>query len=69
MFPLTFWDLSLLFAVIAIILMVSSEMLSSHYGKVNILVDKKRLRAAAVAVTVTFLVTSAAGVISIIITQ
>ena len=59
MFPLNLWDVSLLVAVIAIILLVSSEMLSSYYGKVNILIDKKKLKSATLVVAAVFLVTLA----------
>ncbi len=67
MFPLDLWDISLLIAVIAIILLVSSEMLSSYYGKVDILIDKKKLKSATVAVVVTFLVTLALRIITMVI--
>jgi hypothetical protein len=67
MFPLDLWDISLLIAVIAIILLVSSEMLSSYYGKVDILIDKKKLKSVTVAVVVTFLVTLALRIITMVI--
>ena len=69
MFPLNLWDVSLLVAVIAIILLVSSEMLSSYYGKVNILIDKKKLKSATIAVAAAFLVTMALRVITLMIVQ
>jgi len=43
-FPLSFWDISLWLAVTAIILLVTSELISPYYGKTNIIIDKKRLR-------------------------
>jgi len=67
MFPLDFWDMSLLIAVIAIILLVSSEMLSSYYGKVDILIDKKRLKNATIAVSITFLVTAVLRIATMLI--
>ena len=68
MFPLDFWDISLLLAITAVILLVTSELLSAHYGKVNILIDKKKLKNAAIIVSILFLVTVAIRVITLIIT-
>ena len=68
MFPLDFWDISLLLAITAIILLVTSELLSAHYGKVNILIDKKKLKTAAIIVSILFLFTVAMRVITLIIT-
>jgi len=67
MFPLDLWDISLLIAIITVILLVSSELLSSQYGKVNILINKGRLKNTAVATTVAFLITVTAQVIIIIL--
>ena len=54
-FPLGFWDISLLTAITAIILLITSEMLSPHYGKVNIPINKKRLKNAAIVFSAIFL--------------
>ncbi len=66
-FPLNFWDISLLLAIIAIILIVTSEMLSSYYGKVNILINKKKLKNAAITVSILFLITLAIRIINMIL--
>ncbi len=68
-FPLTFWDVSLWLAITAIILLITSEMLSSYYGKINIRVDKKRLNSVAIVVSIAFVVTVALRVLNIIVTQ
>ena len=68
MFPLDFWDISLLLAITAVILLVTSELLSAHYGKVNILINKKKLKNIAVIVSILFIVTVAIRVITLIIT-
>ena len=65
-FPLDFWDISLWLAVTAIILLITSEMLSPYYGKINIYINKKRLKNAALAVSITFLVTVAIRIINIL---
>jgi len=67
-FPLNFWDISLLLAITAIILLITSEMLSSYYGKINILINKKKLKNAAIAVSALFLITVAIRIINIILT-
>ena len=54
MFPLDFWDISLLIAVLSVVLLVTSEMLSMNLGKINILIDRKKLRYSAIASSVLF---------------
>jgi hypothetical protein len=66
-FPLNFWDISLLTAITAIILLITSEMLSPYYGKVNIAINRKRLKNAAIAFSTIFLATVAVRMISIIL--
>jgi hypothetical protein len=65
-FPLGFWDLSLWTAIIAIILLVTSELLSPYYGRTGLLVDKKRLRMVALLVALIFLATVAYRIYDII---
>ena len=66
MFPLNLWDISLLLATTAIILLITSELLSSYYGKVNILINKKRLRNVALTVSTLFLATVAIKIFTIL---
>jgi hypothetical protein len=66
-FPLGFWDISLLLAITAIILLITSELVSPHYGKTNILINKKKLKNTAITVSILFLITVAIRIISIII--
>jgi hypothetical protein len=67
MFPLDFWDISLLLAITAIILLITSEMLSSYYGKVNILINKKKLKNIAIITSILFLTTVAVRIINILL--
>ncbi len=67
MFPINFQDISLLLAIIALILLIASELLSQNYGKVNILINKKRLRNVAIMVSIFFLITVAIKIYEIII--
>jgi hypothetical protein len=66
-FPLNTDDLSLLLAITALILLVTSELLSPYYGKVSLSINKKRLRNTALAFSILFLATVALRVASIII--
>jgi len=69
MFPLNLWDVSLLLATLAIILLITSELLLLHYGRVSILINKKRLRNTATAVSVLFLITVAVRIAGIILSH
>jgi hypothetical protein len=69
MFPLGFWDISLLLATTAIILLITSELLSSYYGKVNVLINKKRLKNTAITFSTLFLITVAIRITEIILSQ
>ena len=66
-FPLDFWNISLMTAITAIILLVTSEMLSPNYGKVHIKIDRKKLKKIAIAFSIVFLATVAMRIIGIII--
>lgn len=65
-FPLTFTDLSLWLAITSIILLITSELVSPHYGQTNILINKKRLRNIALATGTLFLITVAIRIIQIL---
>jgi len=60
--------MSLLTAIVAIILLITSEMLSPYYGKINVLINKKRLKKAALTFSIIFLTTVAIRIISILLT-
>lgn len=55
-FPLSSWDLGLWLAVTAIILLTTSELLSSYSGKTGILIEKRRLRRVALTVGLLFII-------------
>jgi len=65
-FPLSFWDISLWLAVTAIILLITSELISPYYGKTNLLINKKRLRNVALIMSILFLITVALRIYGII---
>jgi len=65
-FPLSFWDISLWLAVTAIILLITSELISPYYGKTSLLINKKRLRNVALIMSIMFLITVAIRIYGII---
>jgi hypothetical protein len=65
-FPLGFWDLSLWAAITAIILLATSELLSPYYGRIDILINRKRLRIVALIVALIFLATVAYRIYGIV---
>ena len=65
-FPLSFWDLSIWIAITAIILLITSELLSPYYGRVGIMVDLHRLRMVAIALALLFLSTVAYRIYEIV---
>jgi hypothetical protein len=66
-FTLSFMDVSLWLAVTAIVLLITSELISPYYGRTRLAVNRKRLRNAALIMSVLFLVTVAVRIVNIII--
>jgi hypothetical protein len=64
--PFNFWDVSLFLAVTAIILMITAELTSPYYGQTNLIINKKKLKNAALATGTLFLVTVAIRIYTII---
>lgn len=56
-FPLSISDISLWFAVMAIILLLTAEVLSSATDSGNIVIEKKRLRLVALGLGMGFMIT------------
>jgi hypothetical protein len=66
-FPLDLLNVSLLLAIIALVLLITSELFLPHQRKANILINRKKLRKSAIAFAVLFVVTIAIRTISIIL--
>lgn len=66
-FPLSLGDVSLVLAVTAIVLLVTSEILSPYYGAANLKINKKRLRNSAMTTSILFLVTVAIRIATMIL--
>ena len=56
-FPLGFDDVSILLVVLSVILLVTSEFMNPLNSKINFVLDKKRLRRTALALSFLFLIT------------
>jgi len=65
-FPLSFWDISLWLAITVVILLITSEMLSPYYGKINIHISRKKLRNVALGLSILFLATVVIRIINIL---
>jgi len=65
-FPLSLWDISMWLAVTAIILLITSELISPYYGRTNLIINKKRLRNVALADATLFLITVAIRIMTIL---
>ena len=55
-FPLSFWDFRLWLAINAVILLITSEVLSSYHEKM-FMIEKKRLRTIALILGIIFAIT------------
>ena len=66
-FPLSFNDINLWLAFTAIVLLVTSELVSQAYGKTNFYLDRKRLRRAGIAVSVIFLLSLALRIVGLVV--
>jgi len=60
--PFTYWSVSLWLAVTAVILMITAELISAYDGPATLLVDSKRLKYAALVMTLLFLATAIIGI-------
>ena len=64
--PLTYIDVSLLLAIGAIILLITAEFISPYYGQTNLTINKRKLKNAATAAGILFLINLVISVIIII---
>jgi hypothetical protein len=53
--PLSFFDITLWLAITALILLVTAELISPYYGRLNLLIEKNRLRLASILVGIAFI--------------
>ena len=69
LFPLGFNEINLWLAFTAIILLITSELVSQAYGKTNFYLDRKRLRRTGIVVSVVFLLSLALRIIGLVVYQ
>jgi len=65
-FPLSLSDISFVLAIVAIVLLITSELASPYLGRMNLAIEKKVLRRAALMFTFAFLFTAVLRVHEII---
>ena len=65
--PLGFTDVSLLFVVGSIVLLITAELSSSYYGQTNLTINRQKLKNAAYATGIIFLITAIVRLITIIL--
>ena len=66
-FPLNFWDVSLWISFTAIILLVVMEIMSPQYGKINITINKKKLKNVTYIMLILFIITGIARLLNIML--
>jgi len=62
---LPLFDITVLLAISALILLVTAELTSSYYGKINLIIDKGRLRQVSTLVGLLFILTIILNILSI----
>jgi hypothetical protein len=55
-FPLNLVEMSQLLAIIAVILLATSELISPNYSRIHIQIDKKKLKRISLMVAILFLI-------------
>jgi hypothetical protein len=66
-FPsISFADISLLFAVGSIVLLIIAELSSACYGQTNLTIDRKKLKNASYFTGIAFLITAIIKIITIL---
>lgn len=65
-FVLSLWDLGLWLAVSSIVILVASEVASPYYGRVNMLLELKKLRMVGIAFGIVFMFIASIKIASII---
>jgi hypothetical protein len=64
--PLDFWNVSLWLAVTSIILLITAQLVSAYDGPSTLLIDSRKLKAAALTMGILFLATVAIRIYKII---
>ncbi|MEM2759469.1 MAG: hypothetical protein QXU32_02635 [Nitrososphaerales archaeon] len=65
-FVFSLWDLGLLFAVSSVTMLVASEIVSPYYGRINLLIEVKKMRKIAILLGLAFLLIASLRIASII---
>jgi len=65
-FAATLWDIGLLTAACSIVVLLVSEVLSPHYGRMNVLLSLRKLRFAAAAFVVAFIAIGLVNIVTLV---
>jgi hypothetical protein len=65
--PLDFWNVSLWLAATSIILLITAQLVSAYDGPATLLIDSRKLKAAALTMGILFLATVAIHIYQIIV--
>jgi hypothetical protein len=68
-FPMNFNDINLFFAITAIILLITSEILSTPNLKIGLIIERRRLRSVAIILNILFFSTILIRIIGILFSQ
>ena len=66
-FPLNFWDVILWLTFTAIILLITSELVSTTYSHGQVMINKRRLRITALLFGVAFMITVGIHALNIVL--
>jgi hypothetical protein len=59
---ISLWDLGVWLAVLSIIMLVTSEVLSPRYGKINMFIEFRKMRRAAIVLGISFLLVTSLNI-------
>jgi len=65
-FEASLWDIGLLTAACSIVVLLVSEALSPHYGRLNVILDLRKLRLAAMAFVVALIAIGLVNVVTLV---
>jgi len=65
-FMISLWDIGLWLAVSSFLMIVTSELISPHYGRINTVIEFKRIRRLALSVGIAYLCVASINIVSML---
>ncbi|MGI0035629.1 MAG: hypothetical protein ACRD98_07165 [Nitrososphaera sp.] len=65
-FDASLWDIGLLTAACSIVVLLVSEVISPHYGRLNVMLDLRKLRLAAMVFVVALIAIGLVNVVTLV---